>query len=76
MESAVVASPGGRWERAFLLLVVPPSRTPAADGRGAAEATEHEAEGTNKPSSLVLLHHPPHLTIAGTTPSGWLRHGF
>lgn len=76
MEPAVVASLRGRRERAFLLLVVPPSHTPAADGRGVAEGTEHEAEGTNKPSSLVLLRHPPHLTIAGTTPSGWLRHGF
>lgn len=28
MEPAVVASPGGRWERAFLLLVVPPRAVP------------------------------------------------
>lgn len=36
----------------------PQSHIPAADGCGAAEGTEHEAEGTNKPSSLVLLHRP------------------
>lgn len=35
-----------------------PNRMPAADGCGAAEGTKHGAEGTDKPSSLVLLHCP------------------
>lgn len=37
---------------------VPLSRIPAVDTCGAAGGTKPEAEGTNKPSSLVLLHRP------------------
>lgn len=74
MKSGGGGLPRGWQEHAFPLLFVPPSHIPAVDGCAAAEGTEHEAEGTNKPSSLVLLHCPispsPHLTIAGTTPSG------
>lgn len=58
MKSGGGGLPGGRRERAFPLPFVPPSHIPAADGCGAAEGTEHEAEGTNKPSSLVLRHRP------------------
>lgn len=58
MKSGSRGLPGGRRERAFPLPFVPPRHIPAADGCGAAEGTEHEAEGTNKPSSLVLLHRP------------------
>lgn len=58
MKSGGGGLPGGQRERAFPLLFVPLSHIPAADGCGAAEGTEHEAEGTNKPSSLVLLHRP------------------
>lgn len=58
MKSGGGGLPGGWREHAFPLPFVLPSRIPAADKCGAAEGTKHEAEGTNKPSSLVLLHRP------------------
>jgi len=65
--------PWGRRECAFPLPFVPPSHIPAADGGGAAEGREHEAEGTNKPvwyCSIAPSHHRWYDAV-GVTPA-WI----